>query len=1061
LSRSGRFASVVACTIALHAAVASAQPEPDPDAVDDDGAAAADDDDGDDAAALGAQPATIDIPAPPVLWSSWAVEAAPGYRLLESAETLHEVLEPEMRGRQALTQSSRDGIVAACAAIGYHLDNMREERTDAGVRIVLVLIPYQVVRHVEIDASFWRLWIQSELQRRMRLRVGEALEIDPEARATQLNDEARRLEEFLHDEGFFEARVTIKVTPTGVYGADVAVLADLGPAYKVGHIRIDHERGATAIGHGEIRDTFTHCYVRLGGWCPSRRRFSRSRHQGDIEGLTAKYRRRGYPAARIRSDYDPATSFDRQSKTVDFTLRIDERRQIAVEFQGNSAFSHDALARLLTFDAAASADDLEAAASALAVQRFYQQRGWFDAAVSWERDRKRIEGAGGAGDRAFDLIRFRIDEGSRRTLRTIELVGEQAIAEDELRSVLTLRADHGKVSLLGTAGGTATTEQLEGDAQRLINLYRSRGYLDARVRVHASPARDTLGDAAVTAALLGADHGRRDLHVRFTIDEGTRTELTRIEVVFVDRHVATAEQVIDQAGLTPGSPFSADDLRSAEQRIRDWYYRIGRPRAVIHHRIEEESPYRLAVVFEVEELEEVRIGKVLVRGNFRTDRWVIIEELALSEGTVLTVERLSSARRRLRATGLFSAVDVQLLRLQDGRDDVVHALVRVEERDDVKIYADLEAGISSEKGAYVRIAPVVPNLFGNGISFQLGVVCGFNQLEVEWCPVFESQDLLTRIPRWVMRRYLRIGPDVSVSGYRRIQDTERFGELTTLSVSVAASRAWQRTPRSGVDARSIAATVRYDFRVRNRQEETVRVAGGNGATGSSTVSNVAGVVGVNVSWEQRVDRRGNLNPLSPVRGFKLEAGAGLASRVFFGRDDFVKVTGSGQWIRELSERLQLRVEGRYDQGFPLGGAVLLPEVERFFAGGDDTVRGFREDRLAVELIEYAVPPFGGLTQVRILPAGGNIRLLGSIDLQARLARVKSIPLASALFVDAGVITNTFAAFAPDDVRPSVGISLVRVLTPLGGISVDWALPMFPRSYDPQQGRLHIMVALRY
>ena len=52
----------------------------------------------------------------------------------------------------------------------------------------------------------------------------------------------------------------------------------------------------------------------------------------------------------------------------------------------------------------------------------------------------------------------------------------------------------------------------------------------------------------------------------------------------------------------------------------------------------------------------------------------------------------------------------------------------------------------------------------------------------------------------------------------------------------------------------------------------------------------------------------------------------------------------------------LRADLRYDQGIPLGGAVLLPEVERFFAGGDSTVRGYDDDRLATELVQVGVPP---------------------------------------------------------------------------------------------------------
>jgi outer membrane protein assembly factor BamA len=70
-------------------------------------------------------------------------------------------------------------------------------------------------------------------------------------------------------------------------------------------------------------------------------------------------------------------------------------------------------------------------------------------------------------------------------------------------------------------------------------------------------------------------------------------------------------------------------------------------------------------------------------------------------------------------------------------------------------------------------------------------------------------------------------------------------------------------------------------------------------------------------------------------------------------------------------------------------------------------------------------------------------------------------VASAIFVDAGAITNTYATLDVEDVRPSVGLALARILTPFGGLSFEWAVPMFPRIVDPPLGRFHIVVALRY
>ncbi len=136
--------------------------------------------------------------------------------------------------------------------------------------------------------------------------------------------------------------------------------------------------------------------------------------------------------------------------------------------------------------------------------------------------------------------------------------------------------------------------------------------------------------------------------------------------------------------------------------------------------------------------------------------------------------------------------------------------------------------------------------------------------------------------------------------------------------------------------------------------------------------------------------------------------------------------------------------------------MLLPEVERFFAGGDSTVRGYSDDRMATELIQVGVPPLGSnLTQIRIIPAGGNIRVIGSLDAQVRIWKL----LAGALFSDAGMITNQWNSITLDDIRPSVGMGL-RVLTPFGIGAIEYAIPLRPQLGDDPRGRIHFYFAAR-
>jgi outer membrane protein assembly factor BamA len=146
---------------------------------------------------------------------------------------------------------------------------------------------------------------------------------------------------------------------------------------------------------------------------------------------------------------------------------------------------------------------------------------------------------------------------------------------------------------------------------------------------------------------------------------------------------------------------------------------------------------------------------------------------------------------------------------------------------------------------------------------------------------------------------------------------------------------------------------------------------------------------------------------------------------------------------------------RWDQGFPLGDAVLLPEVERFSAGGDTTVRGYETDRLATEIIKNPIAAAGDAAAYRVIPVGGNIRVIHRADLQVRLLeRVWSaFDLASALFLDSGVVTNSFNGFEVSRIRQGAGMG-VRIIFAGGIISIEYAFPLQPRLGDDATGRFH-------
>ncbi|MBA3459901.1 MAG: BamA/TamA family outer membrane protein [Deltaproteobacteria bacterium] len=1021
--------------------------------------------------------------SPPVTWSGFEIKGT----LTDAESTLRAVFEPTMRRHRAMTDDARSDVSMIAGSFGYHLIGLGTRDTPQGKLAVIQLSPLPMVRRIEVDVKqgivdvFTTPLFEDEIKRRIRARVGSYLPWAPNDRACQRHDEQRRIEDYLRDEGYFEAKVTVTHAKSG-HAVTIKVKASLGTKYESGRINVGPHDNIPNLTDNDIRALFRHqnCIVKL---CYGIKRFTRADHLADIQRLVETLHIKGYPAARVRTDFDPLTSFDRRTKKVNFTITIDTRRKLDVVFEGydDDVLAEKDLRKQLTFDDAASADAVEAGESAKALTAYLQQRGYFDARVTWNREPLDW----------YDRITFRIELGEQRLITAVSFVGNKELTEEQLREVIGTRESRFSSKLFGRRT-RATSAQLAADVDAIVNFYAREGYRDARVRVDAATNPAALGSAALTAAMLGADRGQ-DLHVRFTITEGQPTVLIQIHVAMGDQEdaITTPEQKLlctealaELAALyvepslakpvndarcvamAPSLRFKEGTALDARDQLKDRLFSHGRPRAKVVYETRMIGPRRVAAFYRVTDWQRLTIGKVIIRGNFRTDDAIIRQLLRLDEGKPLTKDALADGARRLRNSGLFDAVNVAMPDLENISEGSVNAVVEIAERYDYWAHLEIETGFSSYNGTFITLAPGFKNLFGVGMSLDLRGTLGFDlgaALEGELKFKQVAAEGTLKLPQWLSQRWFGVPESLAfqteLTGFHRRQDTPRFGIITTDGVTLSLLRTWSWQRVGTRPAHAITLGPHYDFRLRERPVDVHRPIGADDDQTQVPISTRTGSIGLSFEWEHRNDRRGTLSPLAPEKGFRLDGQISYAFVLPYfpgGQDTFIKVSAAGTKYWPIGSNLVLRTDLRYDQGFPLGGAVLLPEVERFFAGGDSTVRGYEDDRLATEILQMGVPPLGNLSQIRILPAGGNIRVMSSIDAELRIWKL----FATGAFIDAGVITNQWTTVTADDIRPSVGLALMRLVTPFGALAIERAVPLRPQLGDNPRGRFHVSFAAR-
>ncbi|MCG8424876.1 MAG: BamA/TamA family outer membrane protein [Proteobacteria bacterium] len=987
---------------------------------------------------------------PPISWQTWDI----GETLTDrERSTLRAFFAGQMRNRQPLTQEGREELTAFGRRIGYHLFDVAVRRQANGDNLaVLMLEPITLVRRVQVTVDnnlveFYKFEavFGDEITRRMRLRAGSALERDPVERRKQFELEAERIADYLRGEGYFDADVRITARPDSRRAVRLDVLIAKGTRYQIGRIDVV---GNDNVPTGEIVERFRHGQLCVGSFCLLER-FSRQNLNRDIQEVIELYHKRGYPAVRVRTDFHPGTSYDRRTKTVNFTVIINERRKISVVFEGNNPqrFSDESLEKLLTFNDEGSYDDVEVIASIEAIRRQYQSRGYFEADVTFERERFRV----------LERIVFTIVPGPRLRVKAITFEGNRALSERQLLQQIRTRPQ--RSSTLFSTPGYTTSDRLRQDAQRIAQLYHQKGFADAEITIQISRSNEVKDSTPALAALVAAGTQAEGLWIRFLIDEGERTRIDRIR--FVDSSIPDAE-LRAQLSIQPGDPYHREQIERSMEALKRYFFEKAFPRAEISvEQVPGSRPNTVEIRYRIRENVQVRFGEILIQGNFKTNAWLIRDELGFDPGEPLSLGRVEEGQQNLRSSGLFNAVQVTPIDLEDGTGNRANLLVQVEERHDYRLGVEAATGFSTDRGVLVELGLVNANLFGTGLRVDLRgqYATQPDQIGDFLAPESDFLSLEGKLtaPRWITRRltFGAFAPRLEATAFWRKKATERFGTLTSFGTSLSLSRQGRRG-----FLKDWLLSVRYDLRQRNRDEDFVRGAGPSDDIEQTKVRTITGALGPQILIDKRKDEAGRPNPLAPSKGFKLEFRALLANKYLLGDDNFIKLGVSAQNFVKLSRRLVASSGVRYDHGIPLEG-VLLPEVERYFAGGDTTIRGFEEDRLATEIVESPVPPYNDVSQIQVLPAGGNLRLIHNLDLQIEVGELAGFPVASAIFLDTGLIENSLEDVRFTDLRHALGVALIRWVTPLSSLSLEWAIPLDPKPGDNPRGRYHLNLGLLF
>ena len=605
---------------------------------------------------------------------------------------------------------------------------------------------------------------------------------------------------------------------------------------------------------------------------------------------------------------------------------------------------------------------------------------------------------------------FTVHIGPKVHVDEIEFEGAEQLDLDELLDAKGPDALETKERLLFGfyEEGSFDADAFRRDMERVARYYRSQGFLDARVY-----QKEQLLDAEGEALTLVV-----------AVEEGPRYRVRRVGIE--GARILSEERLNREIGLRPGRPFLGSDLRDAIDRIKRLYGQ----RSYVHCEVDVDVTYDheralLDVTLHVVEGPKVRIEEILVEGNDKTREQVIRRELSFYPGEYVDGEEIEASLARLGRLRYFQDVRLDFRPGSErGREQLV---LQVEEGRTGSFVVG--GGYSTSAGFFGNISLSQNNfdLFSPPTSIRdilegRAFSGGGQRLAITFQPGRERSQITVEFTEpWLAGYPVILGVEAFLRDRLREDWLEsRIGARITLGYRLLPDLLFQLAYRI---ERVRVADIEFDA-----VSDVIRVAGDN------VISALRGELRLDKS---RVDRYQVVHGGFTIGTYYEYVGGPLGGDHHFQRAGASFSTHHTvlSWPRDLKWVLGFNAEVDWER--PQDGNDQEDEVpifERFFAGGQGSIRGF-EFR--------TVTP-----QERDKPLGGDWRVVGTVDFSFPL--FQDI-LRGVVFVDAGCVTEKIRGFGLDDIRVAAGFGF-RVKVPLfpAPVALDFAWPIVELDDDDSQ-----------
>jgi len=678
-------------------------------------------------------------------------------------------------------------------------------------------------------------------------------------------------------------------------------------------------------------------------------------------------------------------------------FQVNEQRTVSsIAYRGNYKISTNDIQNVVDIRKGETIDRFKIALARQEVERLYRNKDFPLAHVEVDNDLLNQRG---------ELV-FNIVEGPEVRVRKVAFKGAKSFPQAKLRDQVKT-----KYWIWIFRPGTLDFDQVDDDVAAVRRFYENHGFFDVRVGRKIIWSPDTT-----------------EVQVNFEIEEGPRYTVDR--VTFKGNSAVPEAKLHEGLKLNPGSFWDHDLIeRDIKELVKDYspygfiyqgptadpksynqdYLHI-EPRPVFR-----KETAKVDLVYEISEGKPFNLGRILVKGNYKTQDKLVLREMRMAPGQLYNSAEVQRAVDRLRGTPFYTNVTVTPV----GDDPKTRDLL-VEVTETKTASFNIGAGVNSNGGIGGNITYEQRNFditnwpqswadffsdrsfTGAGQRFRVSLEPGTQNSNASI--LFSEPYIFDQPYSFTEEAYLR---DRQRFHYdeSRIGDRVSFGKRFDYENSAQLTLRGEDIDIHGIDEPLLRAPEIVDLK------------------GHSQLSSTA------LQYRNDTTPRGFL----PYEGHTFTIGDEQAGTMG-GNFQFNRVSTSfDQYFTVFEDLLDRKTILSFhgDTGYIFAGA---PFFERYYGGGIGSIRGFRF---------RGVSPRKGLDDDAV---GGDFLLVGSAELSFPIA---ADMLRGVVFTDVGDVEEDLKI---GQFRSSIGAG-VRLILPFLGqtpIAVDFAYPLSKSSQDETQ-----------